>query len=132
MPTIIYSLLDEQMNKDDMAFFKALGKRVAEQRKELGLTQMQLAQTLKISQQLIAAYESGSRKIPASMLPMLARLFAVPLEQLTGMEKLPTKRGPASVMQRQFEQISLMPRARQKFITEMIDALIKQQQAAQS
>jgi hypothetical protein len=48
------------------------------------------------------------------------------------MEPLPAKRGPASVMQRQFEQISLMPRTRQKFITEMIDALIKQQQSAQS
>lgn len=129
MSSITYSLLDEQMNKNDTVFFKALGKRVAEQRKELGMTQAQLADTLKISQQLIAAYETGSRKIPASMLPMLARLFAIPLEQLTGMDKPPAKRGPASVMQRQFEQISLMPRPRQKFITEMIDALIKQQQA---
>ncbi len=132
MPTITYSLLDEQMNKNDTAFFKALGKRVAEQRKELGMTQVQLAEILKISQQLIAAYESGARKIPASLLPTLARLFAIPLEQLTGMEQRPAKRGPASVMQRQFEQISLMPRSRQKFITEMIDALIKQQQSAQN
>ncbi len=120
------------MNKNDTAFFKALGKRVAEQRKELGMTQVQLAEILKISQQLIAAYESGARKIPASLLPTLARLFAIPLEQLTGMEQRPAKRGPASVMQRQFEQISLMPRSRQKFITEMIDALIKQQQSAQN
>jgi len=33
-------------------------------------------------------------------------------------------------MQQQIEQIGMMPRAKQKFITEMLDALIKQQQSA--
>jgi hypothetical protein len=47
-----------------------------------------------------------------------------------GMEKLPAKRGPASILQRQIEQIGTMPRAKQKFITEMLEALIKQQQAS--
>jgi len=130
MPTITFSLLDEQMTQNDKAFFKRLGKRVAELRKELGITQAQLAKTLAISQQLIAAYEAGTRKIPASMLPILARLFAVSLEQLTSVKSQPTKRGPASTLQRQIEQISLMPRAKQKFITEMLEALIKQQQVS--
>ena len=86
---------------------------------------------LEISQQLIAAYEAATRKIPASMLPKLAKLFAVSLEELAGADKKPAKRGPASILQRQIEQIGLMPRAKQKFITEMLDALIKQQQSAQ-
>ena len=64
------------------------------------------------------------------MLPTLAKLFAVSLEQLTGMVATPAKRGPASTLQRQIEQISLMPRSKQKFITEMLEALIKQQQAS--
>lgn len=131
MPTITYSLLDGQMTQNDKVFFKRLGKRVAELRKELGITQVQLADMLDISQQLIAAYESGSRKIPASMLPKLAKLFTVSLEELVETEKKPVKRGPASILQRQIEQIGLMPRTKQKFITEMLDALIKQQQAAQ-
>lgn len=131
MPTITYSLLDGQMTQDDKIFFKKLGKRVAELRKELGITQVQLAELLEISQQLIAAYEAGTRKIPSSVLPRLAKLFAVSLEELIGMEKLPAKRGPASILQRQIEQIGMMPRAKQKFITEMLDALIKQQQSAQ-
>lgn len=130
MPSITYSLLDEQMTQDDTVFFKKLGARVATLRKEANITQTQLAETLGISQQLIAAYEAGTRKIPASLLPTLARLFAVSLEELIGMEKLPTKRGPASTLQRQMEQIGSMPRAKQKFITEMLEALIKQQQSA--
>jgi transcriptional regulator with XRE-family HTH domain len=115
------------MTLDEKAFFKQLGKQVAELRKELGLTQAQLAETLAISQQLVAAYEAATRKIPSSLLPVLARLFAVSLEQLVGLEQRPSKRGPASTLQRQIEQISLMPRAKQKFITEMLEALIKQQ-----
>ncbi|MBL1276425.1 MAG: helix-turn-helix transcriptional regulator [Ectothiorhodospiraceae bacterium] len=130
MPTITYSLLDGQMTQEDTIFFKKLGKRMATLRKELGITQAQLAETLEISQQLIAAYEAGSRKIPASMLPRLAKLFAITLEELVGLEKMPVKRGPASILQRQIEQIGLMPRAKQKFITEMLEALIKQQQTA--
>ena len=78
----------------------------------------------------LCLYEAGSRKIPASMLPILAKLFAVSLEQLVGVDAKPTKRGPASTLQRQIEQIGLMPRAKQKFITEMLEALIKQQQAS--
>lgn len=118
------------MSQNDKVFFKNLGRRVAELRKEQGITQAQLAEKLEISQQLIAAYEAGARKIPASMLPILARMFAIPLEQLVGMEELPAKRGPASTLQRQIEQIGSMPRSKQKFITEMLDALIKQQQAS--
>lgn len=94
------------------------------------LPQVQLAEQMGLSQQLIAAYEAGARKVPASMLPTLAKLFAVSLEALVGMEKMPAKRGPASILQRQIEQVGMMPRAKQKFITEMLEALIKQQQAS--
>ena len=130
MPDITYSLLDEQMTQDDKDFFKLLGKRTAKLRKEMGLTQVQLAEALGISQQLMAAYEAGARKTPASMIPKLAKIFAVPLEQLMGMEQLPAKRGPVSTLQQQIEQITLMPRAKQKFIIEMLDALIQQQRSA--
>ncbi len=127
MPTVTYSLLDEQMTKDNAAFFKQLGKRVAVYRKEMGLTQTELAETLGISQQLIAAYEAGARKIPASLLPVLAKLFAISLEQLVGMDQRPAKRGPASRLQQQMEQITRMPRTKQKLAMDMLEAIIQQQ-----
>ena len=127
---ITYSFLDVQMNPNDQAFFKELGIRIAELRKESGMTQAQLADVLKISQQMVGAYEIGSRKIPASMLPSLAKLFAVPLEQLMGVDKQPAKRGPASILQRQIEQIGVMPRNKQKVIVEVLEAMIKQQQVS--
>lgn len=86
---------------------------------------------LGIAQQTMAHDEGGHLRIAVALLPPLASALSVYVEDL--IDDTPAtkkKRGPASVMQRQIEQIGLMPRAKQKFITEMLDALIKQQQSA--
>ena len=64
------------------------------------------------------------------MLPRLAKLFALSLEQLVGIDNRPAKRGPDSTLQRQIEQIGLIPRSKQKFISDMLAALIQQQEAS--
>ena len=66
MGSISYSYLDDLMTKDDEVFFKQLGKRIAALRKEIDLTQVQLAEILDISQQHMAAIEAGRRKATAS------------------------------------------------------------------
>ena len=63
---------------------------------------------------------------------MLAKTLAVNVDELI---KAPSpnntaKRGPTSLLHKQIDQIGSMPRAKQKFISEMLDALIKQQQSA--
>ena len=120
-----------QMPQIDKLFYQALGKRIALHRKELGLTQTKLAKTLDISQQTMAHYEVGRLRISVELLTTLARVLSINVETLLE-EPAPetaTKRGPTSLMQKQIEQISLMPRGKQKFINEMLDALIKQQQS---
>jgi DNA-binding XRE family transcriptional regulator len=52
---------------DQEHFFKDLGKRLSELRKERGLTQVQLAELSNCSQQLIASYEAGCLNIPVSL-----------------------------------------------------------------
>lgn len=97
---------------------------------EMGLTKAELSEILGIPWQLVGTSEVDSSKVPASRLPVLAKLFAILSVQLTGINNRPEKRGPASTLQRQIEQIGLMPRAKQKFISEMLDALIQQQQVS--
>jgi len=130
MTSISYSYLDEVMTKNDEAFFKQLGKRIATLRKEAGLTQVQLAEILNISQQHMAAFEAGRRKVSSADIPTLAKLFGLPTDDLLGIKTNTTKPGPVPKLQRQVEQIALLPKGKQKFITEMLDALIKQQQSA--
>jgi len=117
------------MTKNDAIFFKELGTRIKIYRKETGLTQIQLAKVLGISQQHMGSFENGIRKIPASMLPTLAELFGISLETLYGQEETdkPTKRGPTPKLLKQVEQLAALPKSKQKFVMEMLDTVIKQQ-----
>ena len=118
---------------EDQSFYRQLGQRIAAIRKRCGLTQQQLAETLGISQQTLAHYEVGRLRVAVSMLaPIAAAVNATVAELLE--EPAPakgrTRRGPTPALQRQLEQVARLPRARQKMIHEMLDALINQQQAS--
>ncbi len=76
----------------------------------------------------MAHYEVGRLRVAVAMLPELAKALAVSIEDL--MDTHPTvakgKRGPTPALQRQIEQISQLPRTKQKFVMEMLDAVIQQ------
>lgn len=114
------------MTQDEHAFFVDLGKRIATLRKEQGLSQVQLGEMLGVSQQKISHIEVGRSRVPLSLLPSLARALAVSVEELLGEERKPGKRGPAPKLQRQLERISRLPRAKQRFVTEMLDTVLQQ------
>jgi transcriptional regulator with XRE-family HTH domain len=112
--------------REDRRFFIELGERIAQLRKEHGLTQAQLAELLGVSQQQVASFEAGRRRVTVSMLPALARALAVPIEALLGHKPEGAKRGPTPKLQQQLERISRLPRARQRFVMEMLDAALSQ------
>jgi len=116
------------ISPDERAFFVELGARIAELRKAQGITQIQMADALGVSQQTINSYEVARRRIPVSALPILAQLFNMSIDELLGKQtKLSNgKRGPASKLQRQVEQISQLPRSKQKFVSEMLDTVLQQ------
>ncbi len=115
------------MTQDEKEYFKVLGGRVALLRKELRLTQVQLAETLGISQQMVASYEVGRRRIPVSMLPQLSHALKVQTDALLGNEtKTRSKRGPASQLQRSIERISELPKPKQRFVMEMLETVLAQ------
>ena len=116
------------ISQDEREFFIALGSRMAEQRKRLNITQMQMAETLSVSQQTVNAYESGQRRVPVSMLPLLAHTLALSLEELIGEPAAPAtrKRGPAPALQRHMERISALPKAQQKFVLQVLDSVLQQ------
>src|SRR6516225_5752629 len=105
------------MTDDEKVFFQALGLRIAGLRKDLDLTQQQLADLLGASQQMVASYEVGRRRVPVSLLPTLARALAVSVETLLGeTDKRSGKRGPSPKLLQQLEQVSQLPKAQQKFV----------------
>lgn len=116
------------VNSKDEQFFKALGARVAHARKVQGLTQQQLGDQLGIPQQTLAHYEGGVTRFPASMLPSLAQILGISLDELMGQERNSGrgKRGPAPKLQKQFERISQLPRAKQQVLMDMLDGVLAQ------
>ena len=75
----------------------------------------------------MTACEVERRKTPSSQVLVLAQLFGVSTDELLGLDSKPAKRGPSAKLQLQIDQIALLPRTKQKFVMEMLDAVILQQ-----
>ena len=117
------------VNTKDELFFKELGARIAQARKERNITQVQLCATLGIAQQTLAHYEGGRLRLPASLLTPLAQELQVSVVSLLGQPDIAravAKRGPASQLQQQVDRIAQLPRAKQRFVIEMLDTVLAQ------
>ena len=125
------------MTPDERSYFQGLGARIADARRNADLTQVQLADQLGISQPQLASYEVGRRRVPVSMLPGLAKLLGTPIEVLIGetdehdaaappAAQRRTRRGPASRLEQQLDALSQLPKARQKVVSQVLDAMLAQ------
>ena len=121
-------LRNGQMTPEDKQLYQALGQRIAAARKALGLTQTQVAEQLGISQQTLAHYEVGRLRIAVYTLVPLSEMLSCSIDELVYGEaaKAQTKRGPASKLQQQVEQVRQLPRTKQQFVIEMLDTVIQQ------
>lgn len=116
----------DSMTQDEKAFFRQLGARIAEFRKGATITQVQLAETLSVSQQTVASWEVGRRGVPVSVLPALARALSVSVEALIDEKAPPSKRGPAPQLQQKIERLTSLPKAQQKVVMRMLDGVLAQ------
>lgn len=117
-----------QMTPEDKHLYIELGQRIAHIRKTLGFTQTQVATQLGISQQTLAHYEVGRLRIALSTLVPLSELLNTTVDELLHAKKATkgSKRGPASKLQQQIDQVRQLPRAKQQFVMDMLDTVIQQ------
>jgi transcriptional regulator with XRE-family HTH domain len=108
----------------DNDFNQAMAQRLIRLRKLSGLTQVDVAKLLGISQGTYAHYERGFRRIPLERIPRIAEALNTNEEDLLGLERKNTKRGPASGLERRFEKIQSLPAKEQRFVIEMIDRVL--------
>lgn len=121
-----------QHPSEEQVFMTESVNRISALHRDTGLTQVQMAEALNISQQAVQSWEAGRRRIQIPILPAVARLLSVSLEGLLGeeTENTPRKRGPASRLEQQVQTISQLPKSKQKLVSEMLDAVIAQAQQA--
>ena len=124
---LIHFPLWTDMSSSDQEFFKAMGTRISRARKAREFTQQDMADHLGIAQQTYAQYETGIRRIPASMLPKLAQDLGLTLEELMGTGSGSRyKPGPSSKLELQIERLRQLPRATQKVVMNMLDGVLAQ------
>jgi len=71
----------------------AIGARIRERRKALGMSQADLARRLDVSYQQVAKYEAGRNTLGAARLMRVAEILACSPNQLLGFEPLPPDAG---------------------------------------
>ncbi len=112
---------------DNRTFFVTLGKHIAQRRKDQGLTQQALAEQLGIAQQTVAHYEGARLRLPASMLPQLARIFGIGVDTLIGeSSQSKSKHGLAPKLQQQIERISRLSKPKQRFVLGRLKTMLAQ------
>ncbi len=103
----------------------AIGARLAQLRKERGITQVDLASALGVSQPVISEYESGSIPLRAEQLLVLARLLRVSADVLLGLKAQPSISSSAdSRLARRLRDAMRLPRRDRDALARTIDAFL--------
>jgi guanyl-specific ribonuclease Sa len=78
---------------------------------------------------LRSSFEKGRRRVPVSLLPVIAQTLDTTLDALvasnTNAAATAKKRGPQKKIQQQMKLIETLPAAKQRVITQLIDSMLQ-------
>ena len=75
------------MNKKRIKTNKEIGERIKKQRRELGITQEKLAETLNVTYQQVQRYENGTNSLNLESVQIIADALSVPVSYFFEPEK---------------------------------------------
>ena len=101
------------------------GKRIAEARRQSGLTQQQFADLLGVSRKMVDYYERRATNVTADVVKKLSAVLKVSADDLLGLESKRPKPGPKTKLEIQIEQIQRLPKGKQQTISELLDMAVK-------
>jgi transcriptional regulator with XRE-family HTH domain len=110
----------------------AIAQRITALRKARGITQVELAQRLDLSQALVSKLENGEVLVHAELLAQLATILDVSADELLGLQRRRSKRPSAAVptptvdkgLARRFALLQGLPRRDKETVARTIDALV--------
>jgi transcriptional regulator with XRE-family HTH domain len=107
---------------------ETLGLRLAQVRKEHGLTQVELAERTGLIQVVVSDYERGRLRLPADMAVRFAEVLGVTVDELLQPAKkrgtAKTAKQPSLKLVRRMEQIESLPIYQQRALLTTIDTFI--------
>lgn len=104
---------------------EGFGRRLAEIRKDRGITQAQLGKKVGVSNRVIAYYETESGQPPGALLVDLCKALKVSADELLGIKPAKEPKNPklARLMNR-LKKVADLPQADQRSILQHVDALV--------
>lgn len=110
----------------------AIAQRITALRKARGITQVELAQRLDMSQAIVSKYENGEVLLHAELLAQLATILDVSADELLGLQRKRARRtvvtAPTPVVDkglaRRFALLQGLPRRDKETVARTIDALV--------
>jgi transcriptional regulator with XRE-family HTH domain len=104
-----------------------IGARLAQLRKDKGITQIELAERLGLSQPMISDYERGELRLHGELIMQIAAILDVTADEILGLhtEKKASGKTPKNRrLQRRLEQIDKLAKRDQDALLRTIDAFI--------
>lgn len=110
------------------------GARLLALRKAAGLSQAELARLVGETQENISFWERSDKPPRSDVLPKLARVLGVRVDALLGADPAASAQppplaagpGPASQVQRIFEEVRKLPRRQQQKVVEVVSAIVNE------
>lgn len=117
----------EQVSSLNRAYFRAMGRRLAELRHRNEMTQIELARILGIAQQTVYAIERGERRVRIDWLPVLMAHFRITADELLGLKPLlpPQEMRIGPRLQRHIDTLQDLSDADQGFIMKLADSMVR-------
>jgi len=101
-----------------------MGKRLAEIRKNQGLTQSELGRRIGLSRRMVVYYETVSDNIPANLLAKIATALKVSADELLGLKSLSIDESKTSLrLLSKLKVVGQFPRRQIKSVLDYINAL---------
>ena len=117
-------------NKNDTGFdaeeLEAIKRNIAFQRKKKGLTQIELANLMGVTQRVISYYENEAKTITLDAIVRIAQALKIPKKNIINTDNDITDLPPVSkALQKRISRIKDLSPKSQKTISDMIDTMLK-------
>jgi transcriptional regulator with XRE-family HTH domain len=126
-PQLIFGAIDMAAKGAPKAE-ETLGARIARLRRDLGMTQAELAERLGVTQPAVSDYENGDIRLPADVVVQIARIVGVSTDELLGLKGAAPRAGAPSPrsrrLYRRLQDIEKLPRRDQQALLRTIEAFL--------
>jgi transcriptional regulator with XRE-family HTH domain len=104
-----------------------LGTRIARLRRDKGLTQVELAERLGVTQPAVSDYENDDIRLPADVVVQIATILGVSTDELLGLKEVAAKGATSPKnrrLYRRLQDIEKLPRRDQQALLRTIEAFL--------